>query len=218
MLQKKAKNTLKILVAFALVTAIATTLIIRHIEAARFPVALRDFAVKPKPITEVQLVDKTGHRLMDNYFRDKWTLVFFGYTNCPDVCPSTLMQMKELYKSIKQLHGSKDYQFLFISVDPARDNIKHLKAYVEYFDKDFDAATGDIGQIKSFEQVFGAFHKYAKKNKNDMHYAVAHSAEIYIVDPRERFVGRFLPPINVSKVTIKLGRLYEFLQHGGSNA
>jgi len=212
------KNTLRILVAFTVVTAIATTLVIHHIDASRFPPELRGFAVDPTPIGNVLLVDKTGQALMDNYFRGKWTLVFFGYTNCPDVCPSTLLQMKELYKSIKQLPDSKEYQFLFVTVDPERDTQTVIKSYVEYFDKDFDAAGGEIPQIKNFENVFGAFHQYEKKSADDTHYAVAHSAEIYIVDPRERYVGNFLPPFDVKKLTLKLTELSTFLQHGGNNA
>jgi len=215
---QNCKTTLKILAGFAVVAAIATTLIIRHLDATRFPVGLRGFAVDPKPISKVQLVDKTGTALLDNYFQGKWTLVFFGYTNCPDVCPSTLMQMKALYQSIKQLPDSKDYQFLFVTVDPSRDTRKRIKSYVEYFDKDFNAAGGDIQKIKNFEKVFGAFHQYAKKSKDDTQYAVAHSAEVYIVDPGERYVGKFLPPIDVKKLTLKLSHLSDFVLHGGDKA
>jgi len=215
---RKTGATIKTLLAFAVIAAIGTHFVLRELHARQFPAALRGFAVDPKPISSVSLTDKTGTTLNDTYFAGKWTLVFFGYTNCPDVCPSTLMQMKELYKSIRQLPEHKDYQFLFISVDPRRDTIKRLKSYVEYFDKDFDAASGDIGQIKSFEKVFGAFHHYDKKSKDDRNYAVAHSAEVFIVGPQQRFVGKFLPPINVNKLTVKLSKLNSFLMHGGNNA
>jgi protein SCO1 len=212
------KSRLTILIAVAILVVIGTGVTLRLIHSHQFPPELRGFAVAPKPIGKVQLVDKNGQTLLDNYFKGKWTLVFFGYTNCPDVCPSTLMQIKELYKTIKKEPDSRQYQFLFISVDPARDNVPRLKSFVEYFDKDFDAASGEIGHIKTFEKVFGAFHHYAKKSKDDMHYAVAHSAEVYIVSPREQFVGKFLPPINVNKLMVKLSKLNAYVHGQGGRA
>ncbi len=212
------KPPIKFLVIVAIVVAIGTILGMRELHAHRFPVALRGFAVDPKPIGQVQLVDKTGQSLVDSYFKGKWTLVFFGYTNCPDVCPSTLMQMQQLYKSIKKQPDGRQYQFLFITVDPQRDTLPHLKQYVEYFNKDFDAAGGGISNIRHFEKVFGAFHHYAKKSPDDKHYAVAHSAEIYIVSPDKHYVGKFLPPFNVNKLTLKLSKLNAFVQKQGGNA
>lgn len=212
------KPPIKILAIVAIVAAIGITLGIRQLHEHRFPAALRGFAVDPKPIGQVQLLDKSGKPLSDNFFKNKWTMVFFGYTNCPDVCPSTLMQLQQLYKSIQKDPDGGRYQFLFITVDPQRDTLPHLKKYVEYFNKDFNAAGGDISHIKHFEKVFGAFHHYEKKNENDTHYSVAHSAEIYIVSPDEHYVGKFLPPFNVNKLTVKLSKLSAFVQQQGGNA
>jgi len=216
--RKKARLAIKLFAAIAVVAALGTHFILRAVHDRQYPVALRGFAVDPTPISRVSLLDKNGTTLDDRYFTGKWTLVFFGYTNCPDVCPSTLMQMTQLYKSIAQLPDHKDYQFRFISVDPARDTTQRLKSYVEYFNKDFNAASGQIDQITRFEKVFGAFHHYDKKNQDDTQYAVAHSAEVFIVGPRQRFVGKFLPPINVGKLTLKLSQLNSYISHGGSNA
>lgn len=218
MKKQNGLSKLTILIGIVALSAIGVATTIHIVHTHRFPVALRGFAVDPKPIGEVELVDKNGKTLNDNYFKGKWTMVFFGYTNCPDVCPSTLMQLKILDKSIQKKPDNSKYQFLFITVDPSRDNIPRLKSYVEYFNKDFDAAAGKMTYIKSFEKVFGAFHHYAKKSKDDMHYAVAHSAEVYIVSPNERYVGKFLPPFNVNKLTIKLSKLNAFVQNHGGNA
>jgi len=211
-------SKLLVLIGTAALSVIGITTTMHIIHAHSFPPALRGLAVAPKSIGQVQLVDKNGKPLDNSYFKGKWTMVFFGYTNCPDVCPSTLMQLRELYKSIQKHPGSGDYQFLFITVDPARDKLPRLKSYVEYFNKNFDAAAGNMTYVKSFEKVFGAFHHYLKKSKNDMHYSVAHSAEVYIVSPNERYVAKFLPPINISKLTIKLSQLNAFVQKHGSNA
>ena len=217
-LKYKGKSAVTILVTIAAITLVCSYLITQHLHNRRFPEGLRGFAVDPKPLTNVRLTDKNGKPIISDYFKGKWTLVFFGYTNCPDVCPSTLMELTLLKKSLDKVAENGPYQYLFVTVDPQRDTLPHIKQYVEYFNPQFDAAAGDIAQIKLFESIFGASHRYAKKNDDDMHYAVAHSAEIYIVDPDAKYVAKFLPPFNVGAVTAKLTELNNFIQHEGSKA
>lgn len=218
MLPYTAKLTLRPLIIAAVVALIGVTLAIRQLHEQHFPAALRGFAVVPKSIGRVHLIDKRGNQLDAGLFRGKWTLVFFGYTNCPDVCPSTLLQLEQLKKSLAITPDADRYQFLFVTVDPQRDTTKRLKEYVDYFDAGFQAAGGDIAQIKSFENVFGAVHRYARRNDNDIHYSVAHSAEVYIVDPRERYVGKFLPPFDVDRLSHKLTALSNYIRLKGDNA
>jgi protein SCO1/2 len=214
----KRKARIRMLVIAAVTVLAVTPFVLSKLHNQHFPEALRGFAVDPKPIGQVSLIDKSGQTLNSQDFKGKWTLVFFGYTNCPDVCPSTLLQLEQLKKSLVKDPAKRDYQFLFITVDPQRDTTQRLKEYVNYFDTDFQAAGGDIAQIKTFEHVFGAFHKYAKKDKNDTHYSVAHSAEVYIVDPEQQYVGKFLPPFDVNKLSQQLTALSNYLQQKGSNA
>ena len=129
-----------------------------------------------------------------------------------------MLQLEQLKKSLAKQTGDTQYQFLFVTVDPQRDTTQRLKEYVNYFDASFLAAGGDIAQIKTFENVFGAYHQYAKKNPEDTHYAVAHSAEVYIVDPDARYVGKFLPPFDVNILSHKLTALSNYIQQKGHNA
>ena len=207
-----------ILVAVAAIALVCSYLILQQLHDRRFPAGLRGFAVDPTPIADVQLTDKNGKPIIRDYFTGKWTLVFFGYTNCPDVCPSTLMELTLLKKSLDKHAEQGPYQYLFVTVDPHRDSQSRIKEYVEYFNPQFDAAAGDITQIKQFESIFGASHRYAKKSDDDMHYNVAHSAEIYIVDPDANYVARFLPPFNIGTVTAKLTELNNYIQHEGTKA
>jgi protein SCO1/2 len=207
-----------VILVTAAIALTGTTFAIRLMHDSHFPKPIRGFAVDPKPIGQVKLTDKLGHVLNADRFKGKWTMLFFGYTNCPDVCPSTLLQLKQLKKTLVKNPQTRNFQFLFISVDPQRDTQKRLKEYVDYFDADFHAATGDIKQIIRFEHVFGAFHKYEKKSKDDIHYSVAHSAEVYIVDPQQMYVGKFLPPIDVNKLTHKLTALSDFVLKQGPSA
>jgi protein SCO1/2 len=214
----QGKSALRLLLAVAAIAALSSYLIMQQLHNRRFPQGLRGFAVEPTPITDVRLVDKTGQALGNDYFKGKWTLVFFGYTNCPDVCPSTLMELTLLKKSLHTHAEQGPYQYLFVTVDPQRDSLARIREYVEYFDPQFNAAAGDITRIKQFESIFGASHLYAKHTADDVHYNVAHSAEIYIVDPDANYVARFLPPFNVSKVVAKLSELHEFINREGNKA
>lgn len=214
----KRKPTLKILIIAGLVILAGVSFTLKKMHDRHFPEILRGLAVDPKPMGQVSLIDKTGHTLNLQHFKGKWTLVFFGYTNCPDVCPSTLLELEQLKKSFAKEPVKRDYQFLFVTVDPQRDTTQRLNEYVNYFDPDFQAAGGDIAQIKTFEHVFGAFHKYAKKSKDDMHYSVAHSAEVYIVDPELQYVGKFLPPFDINKLNQQLTALSSYVQKKGNNA
>jgi protein SCO1/2 len=212
------KSPIKLLVIVTAIAMLTTYLVMQQLHNRRFPEILRGFAVDPKPVGMVELINKDGQALQANYFKGKWTLVFFGYTNCPDVCPSTLLELSVLKKSLDKAPANVAYQYLFVTVDPQRDTQSRVKEYVEYFNKRFDAASGELAQIKSLESVFGASHRYAKHNDKDLHYAVAHSAEIYIVDPNAQYVGKFLPPFNVDTVTSKLTELSNFIRREGNNA
>jgi len=215
---QNGKSTLTLILVAAAIALAGTTFALRLMHDSHYPELIRGFAVDPKPIGQVHLLDKNGSMLSNEDFKGKWTLVFFGYTNCPDVCPSTLLQLKQLKKSLVKNPATSNYQFLFVTVDPQRDTRSRLKEYVDYFDASFHAATGDIKQITSFEHVFGAFHHYEKMSENDSHYSVAHSAEVYIVDPQNMYVGKFLPPFDVNKLTHKLTALSDFVIKNGPSA
>lgn len=218
MRKQYGKSTLILILVAAAIALSVTSFVLRLVHERHYPESIRGLAVDPKPIGQVHLQDKDGSSFSTDNFKGKWTLVFFGYTNCPDVCPSTLLQLEQLKKSLVKDPQTANYQFVFITVDPQRDTQQRLKEYVDYFDKGFHAASGDIKQITTFEHVFGAFHHYAKKSANDTHYSVAHSAEVYIVDPQQMYVGKFLPPFDVNKLTHRLTALSDFVMKKGPSA
>src|SRR5207302_6152290 len=102
----------------------------------------------PKPLTAFALTDDKNRVFDLASLKGKWSFLFFGFTHCPDVCPTTLAVLARAREDIaKNALGAKDIQFVFVSVDPNRDTAGELRRYVEYFDTIFLRGTGDNAQI-----------------------------------------------------------------------
>ena len=193
-----------------LIAAIVYLLQYRSSLHANVPSLLSDVAITPPhPVSNLNLMDHKQQVVTPERLARHWTFVFFGYSNCPDVCPATLtqlVQMNSIIHHTPQLDGK--FQFYFVSVDPERDTIQHLADYIGYFDKSFTAMTGDETAIRAFEKELGAFHRIEKKEKSN-YYAVAHSSEIFLIDPAGRLTARFTPPMDLALVIRQLGMFVE---------
>lgn len=152
---------------------------------------LRPHAIPLQPFT---LIDKNNELFTTNQLKGKWSFIFFGYTYCPDICPTTLSTLKQVRRTLKKNDTSiLDMQVVFVSVDPARDKPKMLAKYVEYFDREFIAVTGSTENIKDFSRQFAvAFFKEKPNEAGD--YLVSHTSSIFLVDPSMRIVAAFSPP------------------------
>jgi len=168
------------------------------------PELVRGNAVYPSVVIK-NLSLKDQHNVVVNTKRLKgyWTFVFFGFTHCPDVCPATIAQLKKIKKNIKT---NTDYgdstQFFFVSVDPQRDSLEHLSAYMKYFDPSFIAMTGEQKEITAFEKQLGAFHRLGKKNA-DGDYNVLHSADVFLINTQAELIAKFQPPMDTEVIMQK---------------
>ena len=132
-----------------------------------------------------RLVDQNGHTRTDADFRDRWMWVYFGYTNCPDVCPTTLSLMSEV---LRQLGGRANrIAPIFITLDPARDTPQLLKLYLSSFDPRFIALTGSEGEIAAVAKEYRVWR--VKRPLKGGGYAVDHSSVICLMDPSGKFVA-----------------------------
>jgi protein SCO1/2 len=135
------------------------------------------------------LIDQNGKRCIDADFRGKFMLVYFGFTFCPDVCPTDLQQMG---LAVDRLGAAGDaVQPIFITVDPERDTPEHLKNYVANFHSRFIGLTGDAPAIHEAARVYRAY--YAKVDLGKSDYAVDHSSFIYLMGRDGEYLG-FFPP------------------------
>ncbi|MFB9885059.1 SCO family protein [Balneatrix alpica] len=121
-------------------------------------------------------------------FRGKWVVVFFGYTSCPDVCPTSLAMLGQ---ALKQLSAEEQAQLqgLFISVDPARDTPQKLKQYASYFHPSLLGITGSEEQINQVTRAYGAFYRQVPMQESALGYAVDHTSSLYVIDPAGKLVG-----------------------------
>jgi cytochrome oxidase Cu insertion factor (SCO1/SenC/PrrC family) len=135
------------------------------------------------------LIDQNGARRTDADFRGQFMLVYFGFTYCPDVCPTDLQQMG---LAVERLGPAGDaVQPIFITVDPERDTPEHLKDYVVMFHPRFVGLTGDADAIKEAARVYRTY--YAKVDIGKSNYTVDHSAFIYLIGRNGEYLG-FFPP------------------------
>jgi protein SCO1 len=137
--------------------------------------------VPPRPLPEVALTDQDGKPLDAAFFRQGWTLVFFGFTRCPDVCPTTLATLARTHAALADLPLAQRPRVLLVSVDPEHDEAPLLRDYVRRFDPTFDAATGDPDAVRAFAAAFGT--PYAKVALSEDAYTMDHGAGVFLVAP-----------------------------------
>ncbi len=187
-------RTLAVL-ATCLVAAVAGALIARHWLAARgAPPATEAAAVyaEPRPLPAVVLVAQDGSRFDRARFLGRYTLVLFGFTNCPDLCPTTLLTLADVERRLADLPPAERPAVVMVSVDPQRDTPEVLGRYVPHFDPTFVGVTGDDAAIATLAQALGA--AYQKGAEVDGSYAVDHTAALFLIDRRARLAAVFPTP------------------------
>ena len=148
-----------------------------------------------RPIGSFQLQTHDRGPLDEKSLRERWSLVFFGYMSCPDVCPNTLHEMNSFYRLLQDQDeaGADRLQVIFVSVDPARDSTENLASYVSHFNREFIGATAGKGAIDRLARQFGASYMIESENDSGQ-YLVAHTSAIFLVDPYGRLVASFSQP------------------------
>jgi protein SCO1 len=138
-----------------------------------------------------RLIDQNGRAVTERDFKGEPFLVFFGFTNCPDICPTTLFEMSEV---LKRLGPDADKTAaLFISVDPERDTPEKLKDYVSSFHPRIFGLTGTLEEIALVEKEYRVYAKKVPLKDGD--YTMDHTAVVYLMDKD----GRFVAPFNLKK-------------------
>jgi protein SCO1/2 len=133
------------------------------------------------------LVDQNNHKVTEKSWPGKYLLVYFGFTHCPDMCPTGLSKIADIMKSLPKAQADK-IQPLFITVDPARDKAKDLKTYIAAFHSNIIGLTGSDKQI---EQVEKLYRVYAEKQGDGPDYMVNHSGFMYLMDPSGENIAIF---------------------------
>ena len=148
-----------------------------------------------RPLPEFELRTGAGEALTPEDLTGRWSLLFFGFTNCPDICPDTLAVLDAAIEDLDTMGANSRPRVVFVSVDPQRDDAEALADYVSWFDEDFVGATGDEAALASLTEQLGIYFALDEPDPDSGFYSVNHSASILIVDPQGRVYGRFAPPL-----------------------
>lgn len=169
-----------------------------------------------KPLADFSLDDQHGELVTKQQFLGQWNLVFLGYTSCPDICPLTLAKLNAVYKNLRS-----DYpvQIWFVSVDPKRDTPAKRKDYIDYFNPDFLAVSGEHKHL--FPMVRGLGLIYAISDSNESEYAVDHSASVAMVDDngavraifKPEFKQGSVPLINSKELTQEFKKIADYYKN-----
>ena len=156
-----------------------------------------------KALSDIEFKTESSSNTKLDAYEGKIILLFFGYTNCPDICPTTLL---DISKSLKELGEDSDkVQAVFVSVDPQRDTPKHLNDYVKYFDKRIVGLSSDKTNIDKLHKYFRT--TYELLNASEENYLVEHSSNLYIIDENmvvDRIIANGLPSSEITKAVRKL--------------
>jgi protein SCO1/2 len=133
------------------------------------------------------LIDQDGKALSDRDLKGKPSLIFFGFTHCPDICPTTLFEISEVMRALGK--DAERINALFITVDPDRDTPAVIKDYLSSFDRHVRGATGNQQQIDAVTKEYRVYAKKAPTKDGD--YSMDHSAVVYLMDKDGRFVAPF---------------------------
>ncbi|MDH5368982.1 MAG: SCO family protein [Gammaproteobacteria bacterium] len=147
-------------------------------------------------LVEFNLLDQNQKTFSPAQLKGQWSFLFFGFTNCPDVCPTTLKVMQSMWKTLPTKIGDKGHPKLyFVSVDPQRDKPEILKNYVQYFNPEFNGITGKLNEIDKLTNQIGILYGFDEKDgDNDKEYIVNHSSQLILVDPKGRMRAVISPP------------------------
>jgi protein SCO1/2 len=166
----------------------------------------------PESIPAFSLVDQHGKPFTQSQMLGKWTVMFFGYTHCPDFCPTTLAGLNSAYHRLERQapkHATST-QVVFVSVDPFRDTLPLIGDFVSHFNKEFIGATGATTQLHRLTAPLGASYDYSDPASQALlpdstrpalrDYVVDHSSGLYIFDAQARLVAWVLPPHTAERI------------------
>ncbi len=153
-----------------------------------------------------QLTDHTGRAVTERRFLGRPAIFFFGYTYCPDICPTHLVTLAEVVDRLRA--DGTPVQAIFVSVDPERDTVAEMKNYVTQLGSGLTGLTGTLDQVAAAANAFGAYYRKVQK-KPDTPYVMDHSAFSYLTDAKGRLIATLQPPRDPASMLAKIRSFLE---------
>ena len=152
---------------------------------------------RPMELDNFELIDQNNQTFNSESLKGNWTILFFGYTNCPDVCPTTIYKLAEVKNDVNQNLPSKNFNTVLVTLDPDRDTPERLNEYIGYFDESMLGVTGTYKNIQSFSSNLSVF--YQRINK-DGGYDFNHTASIFVFNQDGSLFATMSPATSVSEL------------------
>lgn len=167
------------------------------------------FLQNPRDLTPFTLQSTDNQPFTQENFKGQWTFLFFGFTHCGYVCPTSMAELNKMYKLIEKNESKPLPRVFMISVDPARDSLEKLHEYVKAFNPNFHGATGTETNIKQLTREMGvAYVKVALPNTTDTkNYDIQHSGAVILINPEGKLQAFFTPPLEADKLANDYQRL-----------
>lgn len=155
------------------------------------------------PIPQTTLIDTARQPFNFNQLKGHWSLVFFGYTFCPDICPSTLADLRLLKKNLPA--AAQSLQLVFVSIDPTRDTAEHLRTYLDFFQSNIIGLSGSAEVLQALSNSMGLGFIPADTQK--INYTIDHSPNIAILNPEGIQIGLIQAPLKIAALSSALPKL-----------
>jgi protein SCO1/2 len=167
------------------------------------------FGEQARALPEFELIDHNRQALTRDTMRGQWSLLFFGFTHCPDICPISLQTLADMLEAIDDVDVSDAIRIYFVSVDPQRDSPEVLAEYVKYFHPDFSGATAALDQLTPLTRSLGIAHTIRNRTDASPDYDVDHSAAIVLINPQAEYAGLFSAPHDPLAMARDMTRIVE---------
>lgn len=160
-----------------------------------------------REIEAFELIDHDSRPFNNASLRDRWSFLFFGYTHCPDVCPTTLAVLNSVAQQLQD--SDTEVRFIFVSVDPERDTPEQLARYVTYFNGEFVGVTGTPAGIEQLTKQLGIMYLQVADEASPASYLIDHTAGVFLFDPDGRYHAVFTPPLSAGDMASAFRRMAE---------
>ncbi len=158
---------------------------------------------QPRPIPAFSLRAHDGSDFANADLQGRWSMIFVGFTRCPDICPATMGVLKNVATQLRE--SERDLQVLLLSVDPERDRPEQLAAYVQHFDPEFVGVTADQDELDKLAKALG--FAFVKVPTDDGDYTIDHTSALMLIDPQARVAGYFTAPHKAAQIATDLATL-----------
>ncbi len=158
----------------------------------------------PRSLPSVELQSSTGDTWSEQNLVGQWDLLFFGYTFCPDICPTTMADLRTVAEALPPAVRER-LSVTMVSVDPERDTPQQLSEYLAYFKAGFKGVTGEPTQLATLAQALSV--AYIPPDTSEENYLVDHSGQVVMVNPDGQYVGFIRPPFKTDELSLWLPRI-----------